>query len=144
MITNWFTFEKQQGLYHNKVTSSLTPVQRLGNQAHNCKRDYCCSLRFTLWISGLSCLGRHFIHYNWLKAVNIWNKTKIEKNRTNIKRARLNDISQAQQCRHAQSWQDFVQFLVPRRCRLILRFFYRIWLEKRERLVEDRQNNTKW
>ena len=31
MITEWFTYEKQQGLYHNKVNSSLTPVQRLGN-----------------------------------------------------------------------------------------------------------------
>ena len=36
-----FAFEKQQGLYHNKVNLSLTPVQRLGNQAHNCKMDYC-------------------------------------------------------------------------------------------------------
>ena len=32
--------EKQQGLYHNKVNLSLTPVQRLGNQAHNCKKDH--------------------------------------------------------------------------------------------------------
>ena len=35
------TLEKQYGLYHNKVTLSLIPVQRLGNQAHNCKMDYC-------------------------------------------------------------------------------------------------------
>ena len=40
MITKSFTFEKQQGLYHNKVNLSLTPVQRLGNQTHNCKMDY--------------------------------------------------------------------------------------------------------
>ena len=39
MITERFTFEKQQGLYHKKVTLSLTPVQRLGNQAHNGKMD---------------------------------------------------------------------------------------------------------
>ena len=32
--------------YHNKVTLSLTPVQRLGNQVRNCKMDY--SKRFTL------------------------------------------------------------------------------------------------
>ena len=30
-------FEKGQGLYHNKVNLSLT-VQKLGNQAHNCKK----------------------------------------------------------------------------------------------------------
>ena len=33
-------FEKQQGLYHNMVTLCLIPVERLGNQAHNCKMDY--------------------------------------------------------------------------------------------------------
>ena len=27
-------------MYHNKVTLSLTPVKRLGNQACNCKMDY--------------------------------------------------------------------------------------------------------
>ena len=37
IITRQCTFEKQQGLYHNKVTLSLTPVERLGNQVHNCK-----------------------------------------------------------------------------------------------------------
>ena len=41
MITKWFAFEKQQGLYHNRVTLCLIPVQRLGNQAYNCKMDYC-------------------------------------------------------------------------------------------------------
>ena len=40
MIKERFTFEKQQGLYHNKVTLSLTPVQRHDNQAHNGKMDY--------------------------------------------------------------------------------------------------------
>ena len=40
MIIKKFAFEKQQGLYHNKVYLNLTPVQRLGNQAHNCKMDY--------------------------------------------------------------------------------------------------------
>ena len=38
--TRQFTFEKQRGLYHNKVTLSLTLVKRLGNQARNCKMDY--------------------------------------------------------------------------------------------------------
>ena len=33
--------EKQQHLYHNKVTLSLTLVQRLGNHACNCKMDFC-------------------------------------------------------------------------------------------------------
>ena len=37
MITKKFAFEKQQRLYPNKVIRSLTPVQRLGNQVHNCK-----------------------------------------------------------------------------------------------------------
>ena len=40
ITTRQFTFEKQQGLYHNKVTLSLTPVKRLGNQVRNCKMDY--------------------------------------------------------------------------------------------------------
>ena len=40
ITTRQFTFEKQPGLYHNKVTLSLTPVKRLGNQARNCKMDY--------------------------------------------------------------------------------------------------------
>ena len=31
-------FEKGQGLYHNKVNLSLTPAQKLGNQAHDCKK----------------------------------------------------------------------------------------------------------
>ena len=29
----------EQGLYRNKVTHSLIPVQRFGNQAHSCKRE---------------------------------------------------------------------------------------------------------
>ena len=41
MITKKFTFEKQQCLYHNKVTLSLTSVQRLGNQTRSCKMDCC-------------------------------------------------------------------------------------------------------
>ena len=27
-------------MYHNEVTLSLIPIQRLGNQAQNCKMDY--------------------------------------------------------------------------------------------------------
>ena len=41
IITRKFAFEKQQDLYHNKVTLSLTPIKRLGNQPRNCKMDYC-------------------------------------------------------------------------------------------------------
>ena len=39
---NWFvfTYEKQEGLYRNKVNSSLPSTQRPGHQAHNCKMDY--------------------------------------------------------------------------------------------------------
>ena len=48
MITKWFAFEKQQGLYHNKVTLSLIPVWRLGNQAHHCKMDYSATLSVQL------------------------------------------------------------------------------------------------
>ena len=40
MITKSFAFEKQQDLYQKKATFSRTPVQRLGNQARNCKMDY--------------------------------------------------------------------------------------------------------
>ena len=40
-------FEKGQGLYHNKVNLSLTPAQKLGNQAHNCKRLLCVTLAIT-------------------------------------------------------------------------------------------------
>ena len=32
IITKQYTFEKQQGLYYNMVTLSLTPFKRLGNQ----------------------------------------------------------------------------------------------------------------
>ena len=34
-----FNFEKWQHFYHNKVTLTLTPIQRLGNQACNFKMD---------------------------------------------------------------------------------------------------------
>ena len=40
MRTTWFTCEKQEGLYQNKVTSSLASTQRPGHQAHNCKMAY--------------------------------------------------------------------------------------------------------
>ena len=40
MITKEFTFDSLQLLYHNKVIPRLTPVQRLVNQAHNCKMDH--------------------------------------------------------------------------------------------------------
>ena len=30
----------QLGFYHNKVNLSLTPIQRLGNKAHNFKMDH--------------------------------------------------------------------------------------------------------
>ena len=33
----WFTQQKQRGLYQNKVTSSLTAIQRPGHLAGNCK-----------------------------------------------------------------------------------------------------------
>ena len=56
MITKSFTFEKQQGLYHNKVTLSLTPVQRLGNQAHNCQMNYLCKF--------LTCLSTFWTQMN--------------------------------------------------------------------------------
>ena len=32
--------QKQEGLYQNKVTSSLASTQRPGHQAHNCKMAY--------------------------------------------------------------------------------------------------------
>ena len=41
IITRKFAFEKQQDLYHNKVTLRLTPIKRLGNQPRNCKMDNC-------------------------------------------------------------------------------------------------------
>ena len=41
-FANWllFTCEKQKGLYHSKVMSSLSCIHRLGNLAHNCKMAY--------------------------------------------------------------------------------------------------------
>ena len=47
--TTWFTQQKQRGLYQNKVTSSLTAIQRPGHRAGNCKMVYlyapsCCNL----------------------------------------------------------------------------------------------------
>ena len=50
MITKKFTFEKQQHLYQNKVTLCLTPVQRFGNQAHNCKMEYKAMNRIVGWV----------------------------------------------------------------------------------------------
>ena len=41
MRTASLTWEKQGGFYENKVTSSLTFIQRPGNQARNCKMVYC-------------------------------------------------------------------------------------------------------
>ena len=38
--TAWFTQQKQWGLYQNKVTSSLTAIQRPGHWADNCKMVY--------------------------------------------------------------------------------------------------------
>ena len=35
--TTWFTWQKQWGLYQNKVTSSLAAIQRPGQRAGNCK-----------------------------------------------------------------------------------------------------------
>ena len=35
MITKKYTFENRDGLYHKKVTLSLTPAPRLGNEARN-------------------------------------------------------------------------------------------------------------
>ena len=35
------TLEKRGSFYENKVNSNLTFIQRLGNQAHNCKMVYC-------------------------------------------------------------------------------------------------------
>ena len=38
--TTWFTQQKQWGLYQNKVTFSLTPIQWPGHRADNCKMVY--------------------------------------------------------------------------------------------------------
>ena len=51
IITRQFAFEKQQDLYHNKVTLSLTPIKRLGNQPRNCKMDYCFFMKKQLFAS---------------------------------------------------------------------------------------------
>ena len=60
MITKSPAFEKRQSLYHNKVTLSLTLVQRLGNQACNCKVDYW----LIVWASGKqSCFLIHVSLY---------------------------------------------------------------------------------
>ena len=44
--TTWSTYEKQWGLYQNKVTPSLAYNPRAGRQADNCKMGYC-----KTWIS---------------------------------------------------------------------------------------------
>ena len=60
MMTKSPAFEKRQSLYHNKVTLSLTLVQRLGNQACNCKVDYW----LIVWASGKqSCFLIHVSLY---------------------------------------------------------------------------------
>ena len=50
-----FTFEKQQHLYYNKVTVSLTPVERLGNQATNCPIDYSFSENHVIGLFAVVC-----------------------------------------------------------------------------------------
>ena len=55
MIKKKFTFEKQQHLYYNKVTVSLTPVERLGNQATNCPIDYSFSENHVIGLFAVVC-----------------------------------------------------------------------------------------
>ena len=52
----------QLRLYHNKVTPSLTPVQRLGNEAYNCKMDHC-SPSIVVVVFFLSILGPLILKY---------------------------------------------------------------------------------
>jgi len=44
MRTTSLTQEKQKGFYQNNVTSSLTFIQRPGNEASNCKMVYLLSV----------------------------------------------------------------------------------------------------
>ena len=60
--TSWFTPQKQWGLYQNKVTYSLTTIQRPGHWADNCKMVY--------W--GF-CLEE-----NILSDLSIWSSPKVE------------------------------------------------------------------
>lgn len=50
MITKLFTFEKLQGLYHNKVNLGLALVQRLSNQACNFTMDYCVTKKTNIFL----------------------------------------------------------------------------------------------
>ncbi|PFX16611.1 Elongation factor G, mitochondrial [Stylophora pistillata] len=59
MITKKFAFEKQQHLYHNKVTLTLTPVQRLGHQAHNCEKDYLSETYIELFPENIAAFTPH-------------------------------------------------------------------------------------
>ena len=81
MITKSPAFEKRQSLYHNKVTLSLTLVQRLGNQACNCKVDYW----LIVWASGKqSCFLIHVSLYkNHQIGWHFWSNKAIVTHHTN-------------------------------------------------------------
>ena len=60
MRTTWFTQQKHQGLYQNKVTCNLAAIPRPGPSADNCKMVYSMALRrgvYALFSKTITVLG---------------------------------------------------------------------------------------
>ena len=64
ITTIWFTWEKQWGLYQDKVTSSLASTQRPGHSKHNCKMGY---FHFSVEPPGPADKILHRLHYLQVK-----------------------------------------------------------------------------
>ena len=60
MSTTWSTCGKQEGLFQNKVTASLTSTQRPGHKAHNYKMAYYTYLQME-WKGELQCIDVVFV-----------------------------------------------------------------------------------
>ena len=82
ITTTWFTWEKQWGLYQNKVTPSLGSTQRPGHSTHNCKMGYFTSSASTVQNNASFSRNVHIpppfggkycsiakIVYNWIRPV---------------------------------------------------------------------------
>ena len=104
MWTAWFTQQKQWGLYQNKVTASLTAIQRPGHWAENCKMVYwlmhkynlsaletyveCEGVKCTSCTSLYSdhgnvyrsrCTARYDVHHTWERTTNgKWKPTESD------------------------------------------------------------------
>ena len=72
ITTTWFTWEKQRGLYQNKVTPSLASTQRPGHSTYNCKMGYLIAgIWFSLHIAS-PIKVRNITLCNWTPVSGLW------------------------------------------------------------------------